>query len=192
MEIFEFIAAVCFLALFTGFIAKLIILLPASILMGIFENGKILFYGKIVKAFIVSSIIVFYILSFTKDKSLFISILYYILGFYSYWVMYTLENETDKDAIQDEQKYPLDTIMLKATSYDKFLIVFSLIFFVLFLTFPILTKYIIPSVCYNLYNWLMGYKVIYWISIVLGGIFTIYIIRFTFFIGRLAKVIKRI
>lgn len=106
--------------------------------------------------------------------------------------MYTLENETDKDAIQDEQKYPLDTIMLKATSYDKFLIVFSLIFFVLFLTFPILTNYIIPSVCYNLYNWLIGYKVIYWISIVLGGIFTIYIIRFTFLIGRLARVIKRI
>lgn len=191
MEIFEFISTVCFLTLLTGFMLKLIILLPASILMGIFENVKISFYGKIIKVFIESSILVFYILSFTIEKTFIISILYYILGFYSYWIMYTLVNETDKEAIEGEQIYPYDALLLKATSYDKYLFVFSLIFFVLCLSFPVLTYFFIPSVCYMFYNWLMAYKVIYWIFIVFGGFATIYIIRYTFIMGVLVLGVRR-
>ena len=191
MEVFEFISATCFLTLFMGFIIKFIILIPTTIILTYNENIKVLFLGKIIKTLIVSSIIVFYIVSFTSGKSFITSLLFYILGFYSYIVMLTLVNESDKETIAEQNSGFLNRTIGKAKSYDNFMIIISLVFFILGLSFPVLTDYFIPTICYKFYIWLIDIKFISWIIYIFGAYCTIYIIRFTLLFFTLKGNMKR-
>jgi hypothetical protein len=180
MEALEFISAICFFTVLIRLVESATIGLVTSILVGIYKNEKIFFYEKIIKAFIVSSTIIFYALDFTSDKTVTISLLYYIIGFWTFIVIYTLADETDKETLANDPTLTKDSLVLINTSYNKYIFIISPIFFILCISFPVLTKYFIPSLCFKAYDWLMGYKAIYWIFFVFGGFVIIYIIRYTF------------
>lgn len=179
MNIFEFLVTICNLTLVTGFIITMIMSLPVGIFMALYENKKILIISKTIKTLLVTSIIAFYILSYTKDKVSSSSFFLYCIGFYSYLVIFTLVDETEKETIQQEQRSYADRIFLKATSFNKYLWVISLLFFILSILFPVITHFYIPFICLNGYNWLMNYKLIFWIINIIGGLSVIYIFYYS-------------
>jgi len=179
MSVFYFISTICTLTLLVGAIIKLIITIPYAIIMATYENIKVLLFVKIISTIVVSSTIVFYVISYTSGNPFIFSFLHYILGYYSFMVMFTLVTETEKETLQDEQKSYPDRIMLSATSYDKYMIIVSLGVFILAILFPVLSHYYIPFLFCKFYTWLISYKVISWITYFIGGLAILYILKYT-------------
>jgi hypothetical protein len=179
MNIFDYLITICNLTLVSGFIITMIISIPGGIVMALYENKKVFIISKIIKTIIVTSIIAFYILSYTTNKDISTSFFLYCIGFYSYLVIFTLVDETERETIQQEQRDYADRILLKATTVNKYLWVIALIYFILSLFFPIITHFYIPYICLKGYNWLMNYKLLFWIINIIGGLSVIYILYYS-------------
>ena len=180
MKLFEFISAISFMTLVFGIAIKLIMTIPFSLGLALKESEKTLFWLNAVVRILITSIIAYYILQFTNGMSLANSLGFYISGFYFYMVLFTLNDETEKETIQENQKTYSDYIILKAASLNPFLIVVALIYYILAIVFPVLTNFYIPSFFSNLYNWLFSFTIISWIIYLLGAFSVFYTIQYTF------------
>jgi|GEM_PF-6189330 len=182
MDIFRFIIAVCIITLLTGLIIRFIIQFIVAMILTFYEKINVIIAGKIIKTILLSLIITFYISNFTEQKTLIVSFLYYFLGYYVHMVIFTFLDNEEKDIIQNQEMSQERKIMIKATSLDKYMIVVSVVVFILGITFPFLTHFYIPIACQNIYNWLLEFKIISWIFYIIGIGYIFYIIKFTIII----------
>lgn len=180
MKIFEFLSTIAFITLIFGMVITLTMTLTAIFLMLIKESEKTVFWLKAITRLLLTAVIVFFILRFTDGQSLSSALPFYILGFYFYMVLFTLVDETQKEITQEHQETYFDYIFLKASAFNPYLIVLALIYFILAIIFPVLTNFYIPSLLLDLYNWLIGFKIILWIVYVIGGFSILYTIQYSF------------
>jgi len=180
MKIFEFVSGVSFITLVFGFIMNIFGAILSIIPLLLKENVKTLLVVKGITRIINTAIIVYFITDFANQKMPNYSLWLYILGFYYYMVLFTLTDESNKEALQEKQKTYNDYIFLKATSFNPFMIVIALIYFILAILFPILSNIYLPSIFLNLYHWLFSFKIISWIIYIIGVFTTLYIIQYTF------------
>lgn len=179
MDTFRFIIAVCTITLLTGLSIRFIIQFIVAIILTFYEKLNVILVGKIIKTILLSLIIAFYISNFTEQKTLMVSFLYYFLGYYVHMVIFTFLDNEEKDILLSQEMVPERRIMVRATSFDKYMIVVSIVVFILGITFPFLTHFYIPTACQNIFNWLMGFKIISWIFYLIGIGYIFYIIKFT-------------
>lgn len=180
MKLFEFISAISFMTLVFGFIINFVMTVPVSLIMSFKASEKILFWAKAIIRILVTSVIAYYVITFTDGQSFSCSIGLSILGFYLYMVIFTLVDETEKETTQENQRTYADYIILRATSLNPYLIVVALTYFIFAILFPVLTNFYIPSLFLNLYNWLFSFKIISWIIYLVGGFTILYTIQYTF------------
>ena len=182
MKIFEFLSGISFITLVFGLIVNLLMIIPSTIAILFKNSAKTILWAKAMIRIINTSIIVNFIFDFASQKIPNYSLYLYIIGFYYYIILFTLSDESNKEALQEKQKTYTDYIFLKATSYNPFMIIVALIYFILAILIPNLTNFYLPSLFLKLYYWLFSFKIISWIIYVIGVFTTLYVIQYTFFI----------
>lgn len=180
MKIFEFLSAVSTIALISSLVLTLVMMLPTVLILLIKENEKSIFITNAINRILVTSVVSLFVLKFTNGYSILNSIGYYIIGFYFFMVLFTLFDESKKRFSQENAKKSTDILFLKSYSFNIYLIIIALIYYVLAIIFPILTDFSLPSLLLRLYYWLIGIKIILWATYVLGVFNILYTIKYTF------------
>jgi hypothetical protein len=73
-----------------------------------------------------------------------------------------------------------DYTMQEAFNFNRYLIVIALFYFVFAINFPIILNFYIPSLSLSFFNWVLDFKLFYWIVNLAGFGATIYILKYTF------------
>jgi hypothetical protein len=90
--------------------------------------------------------------------------------------MFTLIDAENANTAKSENDYT----MQEAFNFNRYLIVIALFYFVFAINFPIILNFYIPSLSLSFFNWVLDFKLFYWIVNIAGFGATIYILKYTF------------
>ena len=176
MELLFFVGFISSLTLLFGLLLNLLMGIPISILMSYKQTYINIIIVNIITRLILTSIVAFSIIKFIHDRNDLNPILYYIIGFYSFMVMFTLIDAENANTAKSENDYT----MQEAFNFNRYLIVIALFYFVFAINFPIILNFYIPSLSLSFFNWVLDFKLFYWIVNLAGFGATIYILKYTF------------
>lgn len=176
MQLLFFVGFISSLTILFGLLLNLLMGIPISILMTYKETYINIIIVNIITRLILTSIVALAVLKFIHDRNYLNPTLYYIIGFYSFMVMFTLIDAENANTAKSENDYT----MQEAFNFNRYLIVIALFYFVFAINFPIILNFYIPSLSLSFFNWVLDFKLFYWIVNLAGFGATIYILKYTF------------
>lgn len=176
MELLFFVGFIATLTLLVGLIFNILMGIPISLMMTYKKSYINIIIINIFTRLILTSIITLAILNFVYNRTDVNLMLYYIIGFYSFMVMFTLIDSENTNIANSENDYN----MQKAFNFNRYLVIITLFYFILAINFPFLLNFYIPSKILKISYWLIDFKFFNWVITIVGFGATIYIIKYTF------------
>ena len=169
MLFFKFIVTISNLSLLSGLIINFLIGLPKVILVNVWNKKYVFYIINTLKVLLLTLIVTNYIISYKNENISFFSIVYYFIGYYIFYVVFTLIDQTEKEELMNMDMGILDINRNNVYNYNPYNIIISVFCFILAIIFPTLTGFYLPDLFLKTYTWLFGFKFI-GIPLFLNGI----------------------